>query len=171
MKRIIAAAILLAGLATFALPVTAGELPQGRWWRRPEIAQQLELSQPQQEKLDIVFRDAATELIDIRADVEKLSIGMRSELDRTQLNRQEIQAIATKLNVARGRMFSRELMMLVDMRAVLSDAQWGKLRSQLEKRRDEGQRMNDRRPPMDGRPPMGMPQGQGGGRRPGARRP
>ncbi len=172
MKRFIAAAIVLAASVTSTLPVSASELPQGKWWRRPEIAQMLELSQQQQEKLDLVFRDAATELVDIRADVEKLSIVMRSELDRTQLNRQEIQSIAGKLNVARGRMFSRELTMLVDMRAVLSDVQWGKLRTQLEKRRQEEPRMNGRRQPMGGGGPMGIPQGQGGGaRRPGGRRP
>ncbi len=167
MKRFIAAAILLTALATSA---AASELPAGKWWRRPEMSRVLELTQQQQEKLDDVFTGAATELIDIRGEVEKLSIVMRSELDRVQLNRQEIQAIAGKLNLARGRMFSRELMMLVDMRAVLNDAQWNKLRNELEKRRDEGPRMNDRRHPGRGAP-MGPPQGQGGGRRPGVRRP
>jgi hypothetical protein len=169
MKRFIAVTMLLAAFATSAF---ANELPPGKWWRRPELARMLELSQQQQEKLDVVFREAATELIDIKADVDKLSIAMRSELDRAQLNRQEIQNLAGKLNAARGRMFSRELMMLVDMRAVLNDAQWSRLRSELEKRREQGERMNDRQRPMDGGPPMGQPNGMGmgGNRRPGARR-
>lgn len=154
--------LLIIALAAIALGTTAGaaELPPGKWWRRPEITNTLQLSAQQQERLDVIFRDAATELIDIKADVEKLQIGLRSELEKTQLSRQEIGAIASRLNDARGRLFARELMMLVDMRAVLNDAQWTRLRAELDARREgmrdrrnEGMRpegpMN--RPPMNGR--------------------
>jgi hypothetical protein len=37
------------------------------------------------------------------------------------------------LSDARTRLFERELMMLVDMRAVLNDSQWDRMRSQLDR--------------------------------------
>lgn len=165
MKRhiLVVAALLLA-----ASIVEAQHLPPGKWWRRPEVIRELSLTADQQEKLDEVFRGAADDLIDAKAAVDKLQISLRGEIDRAQLRRAEIQRVVSELNVARGKLFERELMMLVDMRAVLNETQWNRLRQRL----DEMQERNNRRPgagpgpnqqpQID--PPMRRP---GTGRRPG----
>ena len=129
MKRV-AFALLALLLATSAL---AADLPPGKWWRRPEIVQQLGLSGEQQEKLEGVWRSASSDLIDARAEVEKQNIALRAELDRPQLDRRAVQSIAARLNAARGRLFERELMMLVDMRGILSDTQWTRMRTFLDR--------------------------------------
>src|SRR5688572_21872206 len=116
--------MLLASVA----PVNTDAQPMpGKWWRREEIAQKLELNREQQRRLDEIFQNIAEELIDQKALVNKLELQLRGELDRTQLRRAEIQRIATQLNAARGRLFERELMMLVDMRGVLEEEQWQRL--------------------------------------------
>ncbi|MEO8034721.1 MAG: periplasmic heavy metal sensor [Acidobacteriota bacterium] len=111
--------------------VGAAELPPGKWWRRPEIIQSLALTTDQQTKLDRIFRTNANELIDLRGAVEKEAVALRSELDQPQLNRTNIQRVAAQLNEARGKLFAHELMLLVDMRAVLSDEQWTRMRDRL----------------------------------------
>lgn len=108
------------------------QLPAGKWWRRPEIIRQLGLTEDQQARLDMVFRGAANDLIDLKAEVDKRSIELRGELDQSQLSRVSIQKIAERLNDARSRLFSRELSMLVDMRGVLTDEQWSRMRNSLE---------------------------------------
>lgn len=113
-------------------------LPNGKWWRKPEVVERLALSQDQQQKLDGIFRASAPQLIDLRGDVEKRSLELRGELDQPQLNRGDIQRLAAKLNESRGRLFERELMMMVDMRSALSDEQWGRLRTAMADQ--EGQR-------------------------------
>lgn len=128
-RRVFFAAALLVLVAASA----AAQLPPGKWWRRPEIAQQLALTEEQQSRLDGVFRSSASELIDLRGDVEKASIALRAELDQPQLNRANIQRVAAHLSEARGRLFGRELMMLVDMRGVLTDEQWNRMRAQLDR--------------------------------------
>ena len=65
--------------------------------------------------------------------MEKANLALRSELDAAQLNRQNIQRQAARLSEARARLFERELMMLVDMRAVLTDTQWNQMRRELER--------------------------------------
>ena len=125
MKRI--AIILLLATSAFA------QVPPGKWWKRMEVIQRLELSDDQQSKLDAIFRGAATDLIDLKADMDKLSIALRSELDQPQLNRAAIRQVAQRLNDARSRRFERELMMFVDMRAVLTDAQWNRMRADLDR--------------------------------------
>jgi len=123
-------ALLTLLLATAAL---AADLPPGKWWRRPEVVQSLSLSDEQQNKLENIWRAASSDLIDFRAAVEKENIALRTELDRSQLDRRAVQSVAAKLNAARGRLFERELMMFVDMRGVLSDAQWSRMRAQLDR--------------------------------------
>jgi len=121
------------GILLLATTVFAADLPPGKWWRRPEIIQQLQLSDEQQTRLEAAFRVAADDLIDLRGEVEKTNIALRFELDRPQLDRQKIRSIAAHLSDARGKLFDRELMMLVDMRGVLTETQWNRMRALLDR--------------------------------------
>jgi Spy/CpxP family protein refolding chaperone len=125
--------LIVAALVLATASVVAADFPPGKWWRRPEIVQQLGLSDEQQVRLDGIFRNAANELIDLKGEVEKQNIALRGELDQPKLDRQEIQKVAAHLNDSRSRLFQRELMMLVDMRSVLTDTQWTTMRNQLER--------------------------------------
>ena len=133
MKRfLLGAAVVL----TLAMSVSGAPLPPGKWWRRPEFATNLQLTNDQQVHLDLIFRLAANDLIDLRADAEKTSIAIRSELDQPQINRENLRKLAARLSETQGKLFDKELMMLVDMRSVLSDDQWSRLRSELDRPRD-----------------------------------
>jgi hypothetical protein len=132
MKRLFVIALLLA-----ATTLSAQQLPPGRWWRAPRIVETLGLNEDQQTRLEAIFRGAANDLIDRKAEVEKQNVALRGELDQKQLNRQAIQQIATRLSEARGHLFERELMMLVDMRGVLNEDQWNRLRAELDKMKQQ----------------------------------
>jgi Spy/CpxP family protein refolding chaperone len=123
-----------------AATVFAADLPPGKWWRRPEIVTQLALTEDQQNKLETIFRTSANDLIDLKGEVEKQNIALRGELDQPQLDRKNIRAAAARLSEARSKLFERELMLLVDMRSVLTESQWNRMRTALE-RRDERQPM------------------------------
>jgi Spy/CpxP family protein refolding chaperone len=129
MKRLLVA---MAVLACAAIAEGQG-LPPGKWWQRPEIVRELQLSNEQRDRLDTIFRGAANELIDAKGEVEKLQIAIRGELDRPQVRRAELQRIAGQLTAARGKLFQRELMMLVDMRGVLTEQQWARMRKHLDR--------------------------------------
>jgi hypothetical protein len=132
-RRIFIAAMLFAATSSFA---AIGDLPPGRWWRRPEIVNMLGLSAEQQEKLEAIYRTAAPDLIDAKADVDKQNIALRGELDAPQLDRTAIRAAGKRLNDARAKLFDRELMLLVDMRGTLTEPQWNRMRNELQKMRD-----------------------------------
>lgn len=149
-KRILIAAALLAA-TTF---IQAQPMPPGKWWRRPEVARELELTREQQDKLDEAFRGAANDLIDAKGEVEKLQVALRGELDRPQLRRTELQRLAGQLTAARGKLFERELMMLVDMRSILDEDQWGKLRHHLDQMQEGRERGGA---PMPNRPQRRRP--------------
>ena len=128
-KRVLLASLVL----VFATSAFAQNLPPGKWWRRPEIVQSLNISEEQQNKLENIFRTSSGDLIDLRGEVEKLNINLRADLDQSQLDRAAIRKDAQRLSDARTRLFERELMMLVDMRGVLNDSQWDRMRNQLER--------------------------------------
>jgi hypothetical protein len=145
MRRIsLAVAVLLVAGSTLAQPI-----PTGKWWRRPEIVEALNLSDEQQDRLETIFRASASDLIDLKAEIDKADIALRGELSRPQLDRAGIHRIAMRLMEARGRMFDRELMMLVEMRSVLTDPQWSRLPNTLEKLQQQRQ---EQRPMQRPRP-------------------
>ena len=148
MKR----ALLLLALFVLATTSSAIELPPGKWWRRPEVIQMLNLTDDQQTRLEAISVKSANELIDLKGEVEKANVALRAELDQPQLNREAIRRAAMRVNDARAKLFERELMMLVDMRAVLTDAQWTTLRDELDKRQERQQER--------GRPGQGQGQQQ-----------
>ena len=129
---------LAAALIACAAIAQAQQLPPGKWWQRPEIVSELQLTNEQQDRLDEVFRGAANDLIDAKAAVEKLQVAIRGELDRSQVRRAELQKIASQLSAARGRLFERELMMLVEMRGTLTPVQWSLFRDRIDSRPHEG---------------------------------
>jgi Spy/CpxP family protein refolding chaperone len=132
-RRFLIAAVLLAA-ATLA---EAQALPPGKWWRRDAVVRELGLTSDQQTRLDRVFSGAASQLIDARGDVEKSQIALRAALDERAPARAEIQKIASRLNDARGRLFELELMMLLDMRAVLTEPQWNRMRDFLDRMEEQ----------------------------------
>ncbi|HEY5610757.1 MAG TPA: periplasmic heavy metal sensor [Thermoanaerobaculia bacterium] len=145
-KLILTAFLLLAATAAFGQ-----SLPGGKWWRRAEVAERLEITREQQARLDDTFNQSAATLIDLKADVEKRNVELRAELEQPQLDRQAIQRAGARLSEARGQLFERELMLLVDMRSVLTGEQWEKFRRVLENRGVENRGVERRRGPQ-GRP-------------------
>lgn len=128
MKRALLLTLLIVG-ATSAF----AQLPPGKWWRRPDVIQMLSLTEDQQDRLDGIFRAAANDLIDTKAEMDKSTIALRGELDKPQLDRAALRAIAQRINQARSRKFERELMMLADMRGVLTDPQWNHMRTAIDR--------------------------------------
>ncbi len=152
MKRAWCLAILIAIFGTGAALAQGPMMPKGKWWRMPEVAKQLKLTSDQQTKLDEVFNVSQTELIDLKADADKLGIELRANLEKSQSSRKEALAVAQKLGIARGKLFEREVAMMIDMKAVLSDDQWSMLRSKLEER--AGRMRDELRQPGPGGPGM-----------------
>jgi Spy/CpxP family protein refolding chaperone len=151
MRRAICLSILMIGFVTASALAQQGGpmMPKGKWWRMQEVAKQLKLTTEQQTKLDAIFNASSSDLIDLKADVDKLGIELRSQLEKSQSARKDVLAVAQRLGVARSKLFEREIGMMVDMKAVLNDDQWDMLREKLEQRA-ERMREGMREPGPDG---------------------
>ena len=157
MKRIVIAAALLIAAALVESTAQAQQLPPGKWWRREAVVQQLQLTVEQQDRLDEIFRVAADGLIDARAAVEKTQVALRAEIERSQLRRAEVQRLAGRLSDARGKLFEREVLMLVDMRGVLNEQQWNRMRTFLDRMQERPNENPQRQMPNRQRPNQKRP--------------
>jgi len=146
MKRVLAAVVALVMLAPFAtFAQERPMLPKGRWWKMPEVAKRLDLTPEQQAKLDDLFTERSKQLIDLKADMEKAAIELRASLENYDTKPADVMKHATAVGSARGELFKKEIEMMLDIRAELSEEQWTKLRQALDQQMEN--RMRDSRRP------------------------
>ena len=126
---------LLALLAVSAVPSAAQmlEVPGGKWWKRPVVVESLKLSTEQQERLDEVFMKNRRTFVDLKADVDRRTIDLEDLLAAKDVDPKKVGATSEALEQARGRLGKARTMMVVEMRGILTEAQW----KQIVDRRDQ----------------------------------
>lgn len=128
----------------------AWELPQGRWWDRPRLAQELGLSAEQKAKLEEVTEQRMRAMIDARAAVQKAELELRLAADKEPFDPRKVREAFFALQQARQKLELERFEMLLAVRQLLTPEQWGKLRTlareRLQERREERQqrRFEDR---------------------------
>lgn len=121
-------------------PPVAGrgnEMPQGKWWDRPELVKRIKLSQDQRRRMDDVFQQIRPKLIDLRAAVDKEEAAMEPLMDGAQLDDAKILPQIDRIADARAELEKAEARLVLGLRHVLTPEQWAMLQ---------------RRPPLAGRP-------------------
>ncbi len=118
-----------------ALPSTAQmvEMPAGKWWKRPKVVEALQITADQQQRLDEVFAKNRRAFVDLKADVDRRTIDLEELLSARDVDPKKVAAASESLEQARGRLGKARTMMVVEMRGVLTEAQW----KQILDRRDQ----------------------------------
>lgn len=138
MKRL-AAVLLFASTASplLALP----EMPEGKWWKRPRIAAEIDLSPEQEERIENIFSKARPRLIDLKANLEKRQGELEDMLSETNADRAKVAARIEAVEDARAELQKARILMLLDIKQVLRPEQWEKLvRMHQEMRRERRER-------------------------------
>lgn len=137
MRRIACVALLL--LAAAALP--AQGVAEGKWWKRPRIAQELALTPEQGEKLEKIFAAAKPKLIDLRADFEKKQFDYDQAMQSDNVDRKALEAKIEAREQSRAELQKELALMELDMKAVLTAEQ----REKLVRMRENARAMLQRR--------------------------
>lgn len=135
----VALALAAAGSAAAQLP----ELPFGKWWKKPEVVQMLKLTTEQQEKLDETFSKNRRVFIDLKAEMEKRQIDLEDLMTRKDADPKKVVAASETLEQARAKLGRARTLMILEMRGILTQAQWQAIVEKREQWRDE--RENERR--------------------------
>jgi Spy/CpxP family protein refolding chaperone len=153
MKRwfLVGGMLLLAAATAKADPL--GHLgTRWKWWENPKIKSELNLTNEQVTRIQELVRSRRDRLIDLRAAVEKKALLLSDEVDRPDFDATRASAAAEEVMKARTDLARGRMALLLDIRAVLSQEQFFKLRAMRHERKRHFMR---RFPGEEGEPPMG----------------
>lgn len=101
----------------------------GDWWRNSQIAQQLNLTDPQKQQLSQIFASHRSNLIALRGNVENEQGKLRDLLDQDQPQQDQVLAEVAQLQAARNALEKEFTVMSLGFRGVLTPDQWKTLRA------------------------------------------
>jgi periplasmic protein CpxP/Spy len=136
---VLGAALLLAAGTVMAQPMGEGRGgpmggPMGRWWERPQVAEQLGLTPEQTQKLEAITLNGARTMVDLKGAVQKAEIDLRAAADVEPFQPDKVREAFRVVQQARERLETQRFEMLLKVRGVLSGDQWHKLRELLHER-------------------------------------
>ena len=120
-RALFLAAGLLAAAAT--APAQQPQAVEGKWWKRPVVARQLQLSSDQTASLEKIFARSKPKLIDLRADLEKKQFDYEQAMQADTADRKAIEAKIEAREQARAALQKELSMMELDMKQVLTPDQ------------------------------------------------
>jgi Spy/CpxP family protein refolding chaperone len=138
-KSRVAALLLLSA----ALPLAAQtDLPEGKWWKRPRVAKQIGLSDEQSKRIEEIFVRSRPQLIDLKADLEKKQFDLQQSMENNAA-RADIERKLETVEDARKQLQKTRVLMLLDMKSVLSAEQWERLKQMREQARERRREARD----------------------------
>lgn len=131
----------------FVFPAVAeamrGDGPPGRWWRMPEVADALELSQADKDSLDALYVQNRRGLIEIKNDLERERFELENILDQQSLDEKAAMDQFRKIERYREKLSTERFRYLLEVRKMLGHERYQRLMAMArdlhgkrEKRRD-----------------------------------
>jgi Spy/CpxP family protein refolding chaperone len=102
-------------------------LPEGTWWRNPELVSRIGLTAEQQKHIDDIFLRSRVELIHMHASLEEEQLLLEPLLNANPLDQTRALAQIGKIADTRAELEKTNAKMLLSIRAVLNADQWTKL--------------------------------------------
>lgn len=95
------------------------EIPHGRWWRTPQVAEKLQLTEEHKQKLDELFISNRRKLIDLMGEVEKARLELEHSLNNDPLDEQIVMQQFNNLEDARSKLASERFNFFINVRKLL----------------------------------------------------
>lgn len=112
-------------------------LPPGLWWNNPAVAQRLDLTADQQKRLDDTFQQNKAALTGIHTRLDQEQMQLQPMLDANPVDQAKTLAEIDKIADLRAELEKAVAKMLLQMRAVLTQAQWTRLQQERPSRMRE----------------------------------
>lgn len=96
----------------------------GQWWRNPQIAKKIGLSEQQISQLEKIHQDGQLKMIDLRANLEKQQVLLRPMLQAYHPNETQVLAQVDRVSQARAAVAKARIQTMLASRNVLTEEQW-----------------------------------------------
>jgi Spy/CpxP family protein refolding chaperone len=102
----------------------------GKWWKNPQLAKKLALTDDQVKKMESIFQNHRLQLIDLHANLEKQEVILEPMINAEQPDEQQTLAQIDKVAQARAELEKSNARMLFAIRKVLTPEQWKQLQAE-----------------------------------------
>jgi Spy/CpxP family protein refolding chaperone len=127
LKNFLAGALLIVWL--FAPGVAkAQDIPPGKWWRLPQVAEHLDLSPEEKNRLDDLFLDSRRRLIDLKSRLERERFELDNLLEQETLDEKAVMDRFRRLERARSDLAQERFQALLKARKILGFERYQKLK-------------------------------------------
>ena len=126
-------------------------MPPGKWWKSPQVADKLRLTQEEKEKLDTMFLEHRHQMIDLDANVAKERLELEYLLDSSNFDSAACMERFKKLQEAHVNAATERFKFLVQVRQLLGLERFQQLKAEFQKHRKK-KRQSGRRPSRPGAP-------------------
>lgn len=101
----------------------------GRWWNDPMLAQKLNITADQKQKMDSIYEQHKLKLIDLNADLQKQELLLQPMISSDNPDRAKTLAQIDSVVNARAALERENAHMLFAIRETLTPEQWQKLKT------------------------------------------
>ena len=123
--RSLACAVLLAAVVGPAA-ARPTDLPEGKWWKRPRVAAEINLTPGQVRDIEAIFARTRPRLIDGKGELEKVQGDLQDAIE-SNADRRDIAAKVEAVENARAELQKTRILMVLDMKQALKPEQWERL--------------------------------------------
>ena len=135
MRRKSVAALAACAVVIFVFPAVAEAMgregPPGRWWRMPEVADALELSQADKDSLDELYVQNRRGLIELKNDLERERFELENILEQQNLDEKAAMEQFKKIERCRERLSMERFRYFLQVRKMLGHERYQKLMTMI----------------------------------------
>jgi len=111
-----------------------------KWWRNDRFAARLGLTADQKQKLDDLYAGHRVEFIELRTEVEKSAVRLEQAMDAKHFSESEARKRLEEAQRAKDRLDKARMEYLLEVRGILTQEQFMKLKKVTEERRQRQHR-------------------------------
>jgi len=127
LKKVLVGTVMIVWL--FApLVLFAQEIPPGKWWRLPQVAEHLHLNGEEKNQLDGLFLESRRRLIDLKSALEKERFELDNLLEQETLVEKAVMERFRKLEKARSHLSQERFRSLLEARKILGFERYQQLK-------------------------------------------
>jgi Spy/CpxP family protein refolding chaperone len=110
-------------------------VPRGKWWKMPQAAERLNLTDEEKEKLDRLFLEHRRRMIDLRSEMQKERLELEHLLDSTSFDSAASMARFMKVQGAQKDIAVERFRFLLGVREILGLDRFQQLKAQVREHR------------------------------------
>lgn len=128
-------------------------MPHGKWWKMPQAAEKLGLTQEEKEKLDEMYLEHRRQRVDLHARIQKERLELEELLDSETFDAKGCMARFERVQEAQNELAMERFKFLVQARELLGYDRYQQLKNEFQRHRMK--KRQERRKPETGKEPSG----------------